>query len=114
MEHPLPDNPPESTYNITRDAGGVLCVGFGAPGDNSQIVKDAYARLEQMQSAGELSGGGLLKINGPASLPVAMALSHKVAHLFEAVACFDPKLDKYVVAISHSPNPEYTVGSLID
>ena len=113
MEHPLPDNPPESTYNITRDEDGVLRVGFGAPGHNGQIVKDAYARLEQMQSAGALSGGGLLKINGPASLPVAMALSHKVVHLFEAVAWFDPKLDKYVVAISHSPNPEYAVGGLV-
>ena len=105
--------PAASTYTIERDDDGVLRVGFGAPGDNSQIVKDAYARLEQMQRDGELSGGGLLKINGPASLLVAMALSHKVAHLFEAVAWFDPKLDKYVVAISHSPNPEYAVGGLV-
>ena len=84
----------------------VFCASDSARrGDNSQIVKDAHTRLDQMQREGKLSGGGLLKIHGPASLPVAMALSHKLAHLFEAVAWFDPKLDKYVVAISHSPKP---------
>ena len=102
-----------STYNITRDRD-VLYVSFGEPSSNDQIVKDTFARLDAMQKAGELSGGGLLKVNGPASLPVAMVLGHKLSHLFEAIACFDPKLNKYVVTISHSPNPEYTVGNLID
>ena len=93
---------------------GVLRVDFGKPSDNVQIVKDAAARLDAMQKAGELSGGGLLKINGPASLPVAMVLGHKLSHLFEAIACFDPKMNRYVVAISHSPNPDYAVGNVID
>ena len=114
-EQPLTDkSPEESTYIITRDADGVLRVAFGVPSANDQIVKDAVARLDTMTKAGELSGGGLLKINGPASLPVAMVLGHKLSHLFEAIACFDPKLNKYVVAISHSPNPDYAVGNLID
>ncbi len=113
-EQPLTDNPPESTYIITRDDEGVLHVAFGVPSANDQIVKDAVARLDAMTTAGELSGGGLLKINGPASLPVAMVLGHKLSHLFEAIACFDPKLNKYVVTISHSPNPNYAIGNLID
>ena len=103
----------ESTYTITRD-GDVLRVAFGKPGTNDQIVRDAVARLDAMTQEGELSGGGLLKINGPASLPVAMVLTHKLAHLFAAVACFDPKLNKYVVVISHSSNTDYVVGNLID
>ena len=107
------DNPLESTYTITRD-DDVLHIAFGVPGDNNQIVKDAFARLDAMTEAGELSGGGLLKINGPASLPVAMVLGHKLSHLFEAIACFDPKLSKYVVVISHSSNPNYAIGNLID
>ena len=102
------------TYTITRDTEGILRVDFGAPSHNGQIVKDAAARLDEMTKSGELSGGGLLKVNGPASLPVAMALAHKLSHRFEAVACYDPKLDKYVVAISHSPKPELVVGNLID
>ena len=113
-EQPLTDNSPESTYTITRDDDGVLHVAFGVPSANDQIVKDAVARLDAMTKADELSGGGLLKINGPASLPVAMVLGHKLSHLFEAIACFDPKLSKYVVTISHSPNPNYVVGNLID
>ena len=31
-----------------------------------------------------------------------MALAHAVAHLFQFVACFDPKMSRYVVVISHT------------
>lgn len=109
---PIMERPPESTYTITRDADGILRVAFGKPSGNDQIVIDVDARLDAMRKTGELSGGGLLRINGPASLPVAMVLAHKVSHLFEAIACFDPKLNKYIVTISHSP--KYAVGDMID
>jgi CRISPR-associated protein Csx3 len=33
-----------------------------------------------------------------------MALAHAVAHLYGYVACYDPKLQGYVVAISHDPS----------
>ena len=100
-----------SSYNITRE-GNVLKLSFGAPAQNDQIVRDVVARLAEMEAAGELSGGGVIKLNGPASLPVAVAIAHGVAHRFGAVACFDPKLAKYVVAISHDPT--HKVGDLID
>ena len=100
-----------STYNITL-ADGVLKVGFGSPAQNDQIVRDAVARLDEMTKAGELAGGKLIKINGPASLPVACVLAHAVGHLYAAVGVFDPKLGKYVVAVSH--DPDLTVGDLID
>jgi CRISPR-associated protein Csx3 len=100
-----------NTYNITRD-GNTLKLGFGSPAQNDQIVRDVLARLDEMESAGELNGGGLIKLNGPASLPVAMVLAHKLAHLYQAVACFDPKLSKYVVAIAHGD--KYAIGDLID
>ena len=114
--YPLTSKPSaeSSTYIITRDDTGILWVDFGRPSDNTQIVKDAAARLDVMRKAGELSGGGLLKINGPASLPVAMVLGHKLSHLFEAIACFDPKMNKYIIAISHSSNPDYAVGNVVD
>ena len=100
-----------STYNITIE-GGVMKVGFGTPAQNDQIVKDATARLDEMVAAGELPGGPVIKINGPASLPVAMAIAHAVGHLYAVVACFDPKLAKYVVAISHDGSSQ--PGDLID
>ncbi len=100
-----------STYNIALDEG-ILRIGFGSPAQNDQIVKDAAARLDKMIEAGELKGGDILRVNGPASLPVAMVLAHKLAHLYQAVACFDPKLSKYVVAIAHGN--KFAVGDLID
>jgi len=100
-----------STYNIVRH-GDTLKISFGAPAQNDQIVRDVVARLAEMETAGELGGGGIIKLNGPASLPVAMVVCHKVAHIFGAIACFDPKLGKYVVAVSH--DPAYAIGDLID
>ena len=71
----------------------------------------ASSRVAEMLESGELPTGGVLRINGPASLPVAFVLAHAVAHVFEAIGCFDPKLNKYVVCIAHGS--EYAVGDLI-
>ena len=98
-------------YRIERE-DDVLRVAFGERAQNDQIVKDAAARLEEMYSHGDLNGGGLLKVNGPASLPVAMVLAHKLAHLFDAIACFDPKVNRYVVTISHGPR--FAIGEWLD
>ena len=100
-----------TTFNIMRD-GNTLKLSFGAPAQNDQIVRDVSARLLAMKESGELDGGGVIRLNGPASMPVAVVIAHAVAHLFEGVAIFDPKLAKYVVAVSHSPS--YNVGDLID
>jgi CRISPR-associated protein Csx3 len=94
-------------YNISLD-GDVLRVGFGAQAPNDTIVKEVSVTLKDMS----LPGGPLLRINGPASLPVAVAITHAVAHLYGAVAVWDPKLSKYVVSVSH--NPDYMVGELVD
>lgn len=98
-----------ATYNISRN-GDTLRIGFGEPGQNDQIVRDVVARLAEMEH--ELNGGGVIKLNGPASLPVAVAIAHGVLHKFSAVGVFDPKLNKYVVAATH--DPAYAVGDLID
>ena len=100
-----------NTYNIFFD-GAVLKVGFGSPAQNDQIIRDAKAKLDEMIASKELAGGKLVKINGPASLPVAVAIAHAVNHLYEVVAVFDPKLGKYVVAVSHGT--DYKPGDLID
>jgi CRISPR-associated protein Csx3 len=98
-------------YNIALD-GDTLTVGFvGASATNDVIVKDVAATLAAMKANGVLAGGPLLKINGPASLPIAVVIAHAVTHLYGAVAVYDPKLLKYVVSVSHSP--DYAVGDLI-
>lgn len=84
-----------------------LTIGFGEPADNTQIVPDAIAAVHALK----LTGGRGIHFNGKASLPVAMALAHAVAHLYGYVACFDPKLQGYVVAISHDPG--FVPGQLV-
>lgn len=103
-----------ASYNINIDTEtDIMTVGFGEPSDNRQIVRDAAARLDEMIDLG-LFGGRLLRITGPASMPVAFTIAHKVSHLFGAIAVFDPKIGEkgaYVVVITHSP--EYPLGDLV-
>jgi CRISPR-associated protein Csx3 len=89
------------TAAMTNEPDGVvtLTIGFGEPAANTQVVPDAIAALADLR----LTGGRGIHFNGPASLPAAMALAHAVAHLYGYVACYDPKLKCYVVAISHDP-----------
>ena len=101
-----------AAYNINLEAGNILKIGFGDPSQNDQIVKDAVKRLDEMVITGQLSGGEIVRINGPASLPVAMVLAHGLSHLYQAIACYDPKLTKYVIAIANGD--KYRVGDLID
>ena len=86
---------------ILDQTDGVVTVqiGFGSPEANTKIVPDAIAALGALN----LKGGRGIRFTGPASLPAAMALAHAVAHLFGYVACWDPKLSGYVVAVSHDP-----------
>jgi CRISPR-associated protein Csx3 len=90
------------------DAGVELRVGFVGEAENDRRVVDAVAAIKELK----LQGGSLVRFDGPCSLPVAMALAHEVAHLYGAVAVKDPKLGKFVVAISH--RPDLAVGELLE
>lgn len=97
-----------TTYNVVLEGTELLKLSFGAPAQNDEIVKDAIAGVKAL----DLKGGKVMKLNGPASLPVAIAIAHEIGHLYGAIAAYDPKLGKYVVAISH--DPEFEIGQLID
>lgn len=84
-----------------------LQTAFGDPATNAEIVPAAIRALAALP----LTGGDGIHFNGPASIPVVAALAHAVAHRFGYVAWFDPKLGKYVVAISHTPS--HAPGDLI-
>lgn len=101
-----------SSYTITVAPGNILKVSFGEPAGNDRIVRDADSELQKLIQSEQVKGGKLLKINGPASMPVAMLLGHRLAHLYEIIACFDPKLGKYVVVSSHGV--DCTLGDLLD
>lgn len=102
------------TYSITpsKDAQGPLLeLAFGQPADNTSIVREIDNTLEQLKTTGQLSGGPLLRVTGPASVPAAFVLAHHLVHLYETVAVFDPKLSAYVVVSSHGS--KYQTGDLI-
>lgn len=99
-------------YSITLEKENTLRVNFGDPAQNDQIVKEAAQCLNNLVRSGQITGGEIIRINGPASVPVAMVMAHGLSHLYQAVACYDPKLSKYVVAIAHGN--KYSVGDLID
>ena len=89
--------------------GELWRVAFGDPADNSQIVRDAESRLQQLEQEG--LNGSLVLINGPASLAVAVVLAHHLVHRFAAVGVFDPKLGSYVISAAHGA--AYNLGDLI-
>jgi CRISPR-associated protein Csx3 len=101
-----------AAFNITiadqtADAT-TLKLGFGDPAQNDAIVRDAIKALKDLA----LPGGKIIKLNGPASLPVAVAIAHGLVHIYGVVAVFDPKLSKFVVSVSHDPS--HNPGDLID
>ncbi|MBD2437404.1 CRISPR-associated protein Csx3 [Nostoc sp. FACHB-110] len=89
-----------------------LEVGFleGVTATNEELVKYVGERLPRLIED-ESMAGRLLKINGSQSLPIAYHIAHKVAHLYGAIAVFDPKLSGYVVSISHDPG--YKLGLVL-
>ncbi len=100
-------------YSIKHQGDGLIKIGFipENPADNTVLVQEAHEASLNLKGDSTLHGK-LIRINGAASLPVAMAIASNLAHISPAIACFDPKLGAYVVAISHSPN--FKVGDLIN
>lgn len=101
-----------ATYNITVEKDDnedtILRLSFGDQAENDQIIRDVKKLLDSLK----LDGGRLIKLNGPASLPVIVVIAHHVMHIYAYLGIYDPKLNKYVIAVAHGP--EYHVGDLID
>jgi CRISPR-associated protein Csx3 len=87
-----------------------LALSFGEAASNDVIVREVDARMRDLKR-NEIAGGHLVLLEGPASLPVISVIAHHVAHLFGAVAVYDPKLAAYIIAISH--DPAFPVGEML-
>jgi CRISPR-associated protein Csx3 len=97
-----------SAVVVTGKSADLYTVGFGDPASNDVIVKDATVAVKAAVAG---KGGVLGLVNGPASLPVAVVIAHSLLHIYGAVAVFDPKLQGYVVAVSHTA--DFAIGDLI-
>ena len=85
--------------------------------DGDLIVKEVAKKLDLLCINNQLKGGQLLKIKGRATVLASFVIAQKLAHLYSAIAVYDPKLgtpelDRYIIVISHSP--EYEVGKTIN
>lgn len=101
-----------STISINR-TGDTMTFKHAGEGDASAKVRDTVARLQEMDAAGELAGGGLVKVTGPLLVPVAAVFGHVLAHRFSAVAFFVPPMAKFVVASVHG-DATLKVGDAIE
>ncbi|NEP56089.1 MAG: hypothetical protein F6K31_03565 [Symploca sp. SIO2G7] len=81
--------------------------------DGDQIIRDAKAQLQGLIDSGQLSGGKqLLKINGRSTVLASFVIASALARSYRAIAVFEPKLDCYIVTISHTQ--DYCVGDTIN
>jgi CRISPR-associated protein Csx3 len=87
--------------------GDLLRVGFGEPATGDAVVRAIADQLKTL----DLSGGKLVLVDGRISAAGAMVLGHHLAHLYGAVAMFDPKVGGYILAISH--DPDFSVGDVV-
>lgn len=110
MDQPLGRVQATIIATITATEGGISTVHteFGTPASNDVLVGEVGDALSGLH----LDGGRGVKFTGPMSIPMAFAIAHLVGHRYGFVACYDPKLSKFVVAISHEPSVR--VGQLID
>ncbi|MFH1291602.1 MAG: CRISPR-associated protein Csx3, partial [bacterium] len=88
------------SVSLNSNAATLFRIGFADPATTDIVVRDAEERIKQIEAEDLELGGKVALTNGPAALPVAMVLSHHLAHRFETVACFDPKCGGYIVAIT--------------
>lgn len=96
--------------NIDKCQNGdiILKLSFGEPAENDRIVRDAIKCLDELN----ISGGKIIRLNGPTTVPVGVAITHHLTHKFSYIGLCDPKLKKYVIVVAHGP--EYKLGDLID
>ena len=88
----------------------LLRLAFGEPATNDAIVREADRTMRELKGE-SLRGGRLVLLHGPASLAAVAVIVHHIAHLFGAVAVFDPKLNGYVVVVSH--DPAFRIGDVL-
>lgn len=112
------ENSNEYSFLLNLTTDNILKVGFNPkiPANGDRIVKDTATQMDELLESGKLKGK-LLKISGRASVLASFVIANKLAHCYGAIALFEPKegdkgLDRYIVAISHSP--DYQVGQTLD
>ncbi len=65
-------------YHIAVERDNLLRIGFGdTPAQNDVLVKEAAQIIGEMIEVGTIKGGELIKLKGPATLPIAFEVTFR-------------------------------------
>jgi hypothetical protein len=99
------------SYGIETERTGdavIYRLTFGdEPATNAELVPIVSRATYSLPPA----YGTIGLITGKASLPVSYVLAHHLAHYHKALGVFDPKLDGFVIVVTHDRN--YPLGKVI-
>ncbi|WP_159785610.1 CRISPR-associated protein Csx3 [Sodalinema gerasimenkoae] len=99
------------TYKIetTRTGDAVIyTTAFGEePATNAELVPIISKATHSLPPA----YGTIGLITGKASLPVSYVLAHHLSHYHKALGVFDPKLNGFVIVVTH--DRQYPLGKVI-
>jgi GTPase SAR1 family protein len=101
-------------YFMELDENGILQVNFNnnIAADNNHLIVYVEEQLNELIEKNYFKQDKLLKINGGCSLSLSISIAYKMSALYQAIAWFEPRLNKYLVSISNSD--EYKIGQLVD
>jgi len=98
---------PETVRYSVREGSRVVVVEFEIPGG----VLDVTKLGEAIAAAPTVPGAKIVGISGRGPVWLFAALTHHY-HYAKAVATYEPRLNKFVVVATHTP--EVKVGDLLD
>ncbi len=93
--------------------GDTLEIGYCNSTPSHDAVTYATNRIADMIATKLLPGGEIIKIKGPMPTFLATMLTYKLAPFYGAIACFDSKTEKYIVAAARERSP-YSIGDIIE
>lgn len=101
-------------FLIELDQNGILQVGYNhnVAAENNHVIVYIEKRLNELIEENYFAPGKLLKINGGSSLWLSIFIAYKLSGLYQTIAWFEPRLNKYLVSMSNSD--EYKIGQLVD
>ncbi|MCL4392357.1 hypothetical protein M1413_03430 [Patescibacteria group bacterium] len=93
--------------------GDTLEIGYCSSTPTRDAAVYTAKRIAEMIATKLLPGGEMIKIKGPMPSFIATILTYKLAPFYEAIACFDFKTKKYIVAVARERSL-YSVGDIIE
>ncbi len=93
--------------------GDTLEIGYCSSISSHDAATYVTKRIADMLATKLLPGGEIIKVKGPMPTFIATILTYKLAPFYGAIACFDFKTKKYIVAAAREMSA-YSVGDIVE